>query len=115
MKPNASLKSRNTNFLVMASRSLTSLQPASLASGALRPSLVSFCPIVLTLINYRDPQIAWESPPATTTLVKLRTRYGGCALRGVHALVREYRHDRRYGGPRPHHIPAIPGLDFRRR
>src|SRR5205823_716897 len=42
MKPNAALKSRNTNFLVIASRPATSLQPDSLASAALRASPVSF-------------------------------------------------------------------------
>src|SRR5499427_2185291 len=48
MKPNASLKSRNAKVLLMASRSLTSLQPASLASAALRASPANFCAIVLT-------------------------------------------------------------------
>src|SRR5215212_1419898 len=43
MKPNASLKSLNTNFRVMASRPFTSLQPESFASAALRASPVSFC------------------------------------------------------------------------
>src|SRR5262249_62323272 len=42
MKPKASLKSRNTNFLVIASRPATSLHPASFASAALRASADSF-------------------------------------------------------------------------
>src|SRR5215213_9043657 len=42
MNPNASLKSRNTNFLVMASRPATSLQPDSFASADLRASPASF-------------------------------------------------------------------------
>ena len=42
MKPNAALKSANTNFFVIASRPETSLQPVSLASAALRASPDSF-------------------------------------------------------------------------
>src|SRR4051812_11046969 len=42
MKPKASLKSPNTNFLVIASRPVTSLQPESLPSAVLRAAPVSF-------------------------------------------------------------------------
>ena len=49
MKPKAALKSSNVNFLLMASRPLTSLQPVSLASAVLRASPVSFCAMVAYL------------------------------------------------------------------
>src|SRR5260370_36314061 len=42
MKPKASLKSLKLNFLLMASRPLTSLQPLSVASAALRALPVNF-------------------------------------------------------------------------
>src|ERR1700737_3550292 len=42
MKPKASLKSLKVNFLLMASRPSTSLQPSSLASAVLRAAPVNF-------------------------------------------------------------------------
>src|SRR2546425_4816420 len=48
MKPKASLKSLKVNFLLMASRPATSLQPLSLASAALRALPVSFSAMICT-------------------------------------------------------------------
>ncbi len=57
MKPNASLKSLNVNFLVMASRPSTSLQPSSLASALLRvlPTLRPSDLLVVTADHGNDP------------------------------------------------------------
>src|SRR6202048_78823 len=46
MKPKASLKSLKLNFLLMASRALTSLQPLSVASAALRALPVNFSAMI---------------------------------------------------------------------
>src|SRR5437879_1434789 len=55
MKPKASLKSLNTNFFVMASRSLTSLQPDSFARALLRASPVSFWAMMQTSSSQNRP------------------------------------------------------------
>src|ERR1700730_3731591 len=139
MNPNASLKSRKVNFLRMASRSFASLQPASLASAVLRASPLSFFAIVcnlvcvtlhvvLCVILYEALALtsAAASAPVIVPLAKPSTRKArtqtlpklyclGHRLRGSHALVPEYRYDRRHRRACAHHIPAIPGLDFRRR
>src|SRR6516225_8367837 len=61
MKPNASLKSRNVNFLLMASRPFTSLQPLSLASALWRAAPVNFSAMVRTSWS---PRLCHESPSA---------------------------------------------------
>src|SRR5262249_5567701 len=135
MKPNASLKSRNVNCLVMASRPLASLQPGSLASALLRAVPVSFSAMVGTSWS---PRLCHASPPAghsqrrperlpnreesrpiglppPNALIDRRRR--GRALSspgGPHVLVAEYRHDRWNGGACARHLPVVSGLDLRR-
>src|SRR6476619_6341752 len=64
MKPNASLKSLKVNFLVMASRSFTSLQLGSLASALFRALPVSFSAMVATSRISIVPRIALRQPLA---------------------------------------------------
>src|SRR5215831_16789440 len=61
MKPKASLKSLNVNFLLMASRPFTSLQPLSLASALWRAAPVNFSAMVRTSWS---PRLCHESPSA---------------------------------------------------
>src|SRR5215468_3151377 len=61
MKPNASLKSLNANFLLMASRPFTSLQPLSLARALCRAAPVNFSAMVRTSWSLR---LCHESPSA---------------------------------------------------
>src|SRR3954468_15283785 len=63
MKPKASLKSRNTNFLVIASRPETSLQPASLARVLVRSAAVSFWAIRGKPLGRDSATIAPAVPP----------------------------------------------------
>src|SRR5499427_3732887 len=74
MKPKASLKSLNANFREMASRPLTSLQPASLASALLRAPPVNFSGMGLTsLIGRIVPRIAVAPPLAKAPLAAYLT------------------------------------------
>src|SRR5262249_251224 len=135
MKPNASLKSRNVNCLVMASRLLASLQLLSLASALLRAVPVSFSAMVGTSWS---PRLCHESPSAGHSQrrpERLPNREenrpiglpppnglidrgrGGRALSspgGPHVLVAEYRHHRWNGGACARHLPVVSGLDLRR-
>src|SRR6266852_6363731 len=61
MKPKASLKSLNVNFLLMASRPFTSLQPLSLARALWRAAPVNFSAMVRTSWS---PRLCHESPCA---------------------------------------------------
>src|SRR5690554_3672072 len=56
MNPNASLKSLNTNFRKMASRSINSIQPGRPARAALRASPASFCGMVHPFGPARGPR-----------------------------------------------------------
>src|SRR5215813_10866439 len=116
MKPNASLKSRNVNFLLMASRPFTSLQPLSLASALLRAAPVNFSAMVGTSWS---PRLCHESPSAGHSqrrperLPNQKSRAGRLVCcGGPDVLVAEYRHDRRNGGACARHFPVVSGLDF---
>src|SRR5262245_20493961 len=61
MKPKASLKSVNVNFLLMASRPFSSLQPLSLASALVRALPVNLSAMVRTSWS---PRLCHESPSA---------------------------------------------------
>src|SRR6266702_231296 len=61
MKPKASLKSLHVNFLLMASRPFTSLQPLSLARALWRAAPVNFSAMVRTSCS---PRLCHESPCA---------------------------------------------------
>ncbi len=53
--------------------------------------------------------------PGQRTRATLSVAYVNAAAENRHAVVGEYRLDRRHGGPNPHHLPHVPGVDFRGR
>src|SRR5262245_24164998 len=117
MNPNASLKSLNTNRLVMASRSLTSLQPASLASAVRRASPVSFWVISAPLLSLSSAVILPRIGSGVLLAMPIVSHYlpidrsTTCEV-SVHVLVPEYRLDRQHAGPRAHYLPLVTGLDL---
>src|SRR5215831_16918698 len=121
MKPNASLKSLNVNFLVIASRPSTSLQPSSLASALLRVLPVSFSAMAMTsapIVPRMRPRRPLANTARTPTY-RLKGRPVGPPTRSDAAgdydvLVAQYRQDRRNGGPHPRHFPVVFRLDLRR-
>src|SRR6516162_1978857 len=107
MKPKASLKSLNVNFLLMASRPFTSLQPLSLASALWRAAPVNFSAMVRTSWS---PRLCHESPSAGHSqrrLERLPKSRAQPAAEGPHVLVVEYRHHRWNGGARARHLPVV--------
>src|SRR5260370_6730917 len=117
MKPNASLKSLNVNFLLMASRPFTSLQPLSLARALWRAAPVNFSAMVRTSWS---PRLCHESPCAGHSQRRPerlpnreQSRRLVCA-EGPHVVVAEYRHHRRNGGAPPPQPSVVFWLEFSR-
>src|SRR4029077_4273465 len=108
MKPKASLKSAKTNFLVMASRSFTSLQPLSRASALLRAAPESFC-AMCKLPGGRQQSRKCRAKSLPTKRQDVPAGFLG----GRYGLVAQDRIGRRHGGPYPCDISIVSGLDFR--
>src|SRR6185437_5521220 len=105
MKPKASLKSRNVNVRVMASRPPTSVQPLSLVKADLRSSGLSFCTMPHLLPRNARPS-HWVRRDITFVGI-------APAIRGSHVLVVEYRQSGGHGRPHPPDLPPVSRLDFR--
>src|SRR5690348_15664995 len=115
MKPKAWLKSAKTNFLLMASRSLTSLQPLSRPNAVLRASPESLPLIVCSIaVRAASPPRRCHPRKYATKCLAIKTSWYEAFREGRYGLVAENRIGRGYRGPDARHVSLISRVDFRR-